>query len=63
GIPPEELEHVFEPFVKLDSFTEGLGIGLGLTRQHVNNLGGSIKIDPEYKDGLRVIVELPDKQL
>ena len=61
GIPREEREHVFEPFVKLDCFTEGLGIGLGLTRQHVTNLGGTIIIDPDYTDGTRIIVEIPDR--
>jgi signal transduction histidine kinase len=61
GIPIEEQKHVFEPFVKLDCFTEGLGLGLGLTRQHVNNLGGTITIDPEYTDGARIIIEIPDK--
>lgn len=61
GIPLEEQQHVFDPFVKLDCFTEGLGLGLGLTRQHVTNLGGTIVIDPEYTDGTRFIIEFPDK--
>ena len=60
GIPEEEREHVFEPFVKLDNFSEGLGLGLGLTLQHAKNLGGSMILDPDYKEGVRFIVEIPN---
>ncbi len=61
GIPIDESERVFEPFVKLDNFSEGLGIGLGLTRQHVINLGGSMILDTNYTDGARFIVDIPNE--
>ena len=61
GIPIDESERVFEPFVKLDNFSEGLGIGLGLTRQHVINLGGSMTLDTSYTDGTRFIIDIPNE--
>ena len=60
GIPKSEQERVFEPFVKLDQFSEGFGLGLGLTLQHAKNLGGSFKIDPDYTNGARFIIEIPN---
>jgi signal transduction histidine kinase len=30
GIPANQAEHIFERFVKLDDFKEGLGLGLSL---------------------------------
>lgn len=61
GIPIDESERVFEPFVKLDNFSEGLGIGLGLTRQHVVNLGGTMTLDTNYTDGARFVIDIPNE--
>ena len=59
GIPVQEAEHIFERFVKLDSFKVGLGLGLSLCRLISVRLGGSIHLDTDYKDGARFVVELP----
>ncbi len=59
GIPESEAEHIFERFVKLDSFKEGIGLGLPLSRKLAQQLGGTIKLDTRYKDGARFIIELP----
>ena len=59
GIPADEAEHIFERFVKLDSFKSGLGLGLPLCRIIANRLGGSIRLDADYKDGARFVVTLP----
>lgn len=61
GISEADRERVFEPFVKLSSFTEGLGLGLGLTRHHAIMLGGSLVLDPDYTEGARFIYEMPNK--
>ena len=61
GIDASEREHIFEPFVKMSSFTEGLGLGLGLTRHHAITLGGSLVLDPTYTEGARFIFEMPNK--
>lgn len=60
GIPAEEAEHIFERFTKLDSFKEGLGLGLTLCRSMTERLGGTVKLDTTYKiQGARFIVVLP----
>ena len=55
GIPKEEMSHVFEEFVQLDSYNEGMGIGLTMARSIANRLGGSLDIDDEYTDGARFV--------
>lgn len=59
GISPDKQEWVFERFTKVDAFVPGTGLGLYLCRVIINKLGGKIKIDSTYKDGCRIIIELP----
>ena len=59
SIPKEKQEEVFNRFSKLDTFVPGNGLGLYLCRLIVKRLDGEIKIDPEYTDGTRVVVNLP----
>ena len=59
GIPEENMDSIFNPFYKWDSFSEGLGIGLSLTKRHVVLLGGSLELDRDYRKGCRFIVEIP----
>ena len=58
GIPAEEAEHIFERFVKLDTFKEGIGLGLPLCRMLIEKLGGTINLDTSYTKGARFIVKL-----
>ena len=58
GIPAHEAEHIFERFVKLDTFKEGIGLGLPLCRMLIEKLGGSINLDTTYTNGARFIVKL-----
>jgi len=59
GIPEDEAEHIFERFVKLDSFKEGIGLGLPMCRTLAEKLGGTIRLDTSYKEGARFIVTIP----
>ena len=61
GIPPEQYDYVFERFTKLDTFSQGNGLGLYLCRLIVGHLGGEIQIDPDYTGGTRVVATLPRK--
>ena len=59
GIHKDSQELIFEPFVKVDDLSEGLGLGLPLTRRHALSLGGDLIYDADYHDGCRFIVEVP----
>ncbi|MEW5789359.1 MAG: ATP-binding protein [Pseudomonadota bacterium] len=55
-IPPELMKHLFEPFTGMNE--EGHGLGLWVTHQIVEQLGGVIGVDS--RDGrTRFTVELP----
>ena len=55
GIPVEEQERVFERFVKLDNFSQGAGLGLSICRIVAERLGGYLRIDKGYTQGIRII--------
>ncbi len=59
GIPASEAEHIFERFVKLDSFVQGTGLGLSICRQIAQALGGSVYLDTEYTGGARFVFNVP----
>lgn len=59
GIPADQAEHIFERFVKLDSFKQGIGLGLPLSRKLAEQLGGIITLDTNYGPGARFVIALP----
>ena len=59
GIPKDQQEKVFERFYKIDSFQQGFGIGLSLSRKIATQLGGSLAIDKNYENGARMVLTLP----
>ena len=59
GIAPENHERVFEPFMKVDEFCEGLGLGLPLCRRLAELLKGEIVLDARYNAGARFVLKLP----
>lgn len=63
GIPVESQECVFERFIQVDKTlsrkNEGSGIGLSLVKAFVEMHNGTIKIDSEYKNGAKFIMNLP----
>jgi signal transduction histidine kinase len=53
GIPPELLEQVFEPFVRLPGTeSEGSGLGLSIVRQIAQRLGGKVTLQNAPGGGL-----------
>lgn len=59
GIPPEEQQHVFERFRKLNEHVQGTGLGLAICQMTVQRLGGEIWVDSNYTGGTRFIFTLP----
>ena len=45
--------------MKLNSFKEGIGLGLPLSRKLAEQLGGTVTLDTTYKAGARFIVTIP----
>ncbi|MDE5778648.1 MAG: PocR ligand-binding domain-containing protein [Lachnospiraceae bacterium] len=65
GIKPEDSEKLFVPFEQVDKNrnrnVEGTGLGLVITQQLVELMGGSIRVESEYGKGSEFIVKLPQK--
>ena len=59
GIPAAERDRVFNHFLKLNSFSEGLGLGLNLSRRFAQKMGGELTLDSSYTDGCRFLLKLP----
>ena len=59
GIPADKADFIFDKFTKIDMFTEDLGLGLFLCQRVVQLMGGSLTLDPQYTNGSRFILSLP----
>ena len=59
GIEKEQLPHIFERFVKLNTFVHGTGLGLSICQSIVEQLGGRIGVDSEKGKGSRFWFTIP----
>jgi signal transduction histidine kinase len=60
GIPSEDHERVFAPFVRLNpDATAGNGIGLPIVRRIVELYGGRVWIDSQVRSGCAIIFTMP----
>lgn len=63
GIPPDDRERVFEPFVRLEGSrnlaTGGVGLGMTLAKTVAEGHGGKIQLEDRDGGGMRVRVVLP----
>lgn len=61
GIAAEDRERIFHPFVQLDQKADqkGTGLGLTITAQFVEQMGGQIQIQSKVGEGTEFRVELP----
>jgi len=57
GIPPSELDRLFEPF--RSSFDKGTGLGLAIVHRIVTDYNGSIQVSSTVGSGTTVRVRLP----
>ncbi len=60
GIAPEVLPHIFEPFYSTkNELKEGMGLGLSVTRNLVELMGGTIDVETEVGVGTTFTLNLP----
>lgn len=57
GIPPQELDNIFQPF--RSSFARGTGLGLAIVHRIVSDYGGLIQVSSSVGAGTTVRVRLP----
>jgi two-component system NtrC family sensor kinase len=59
GIPPEALEHIFEPFFSTKDRQEGVGLGLAVVHGIVQRHGGRLEVESEVRRGTTFHLILP----
>lgn len=59
GVPVDELQRIFEPLYRLDTNRAGSGIGLAITAQVLEQIGGSVEASNADGGGLVVTVTMP----
>ncbi|BEH00289.1 ABC transporter substrate binding protein [Bacteroides sedimenti] len=59
GIPEDKLSEIFETFTKLDSFSQGIGLGLSICTSIAHKLGGEMRVESEAGVGSTFWFEIP----
>ena len=59
GIPQNMLEKIFERFERVDSFAQGVGLGLSICKSIVDKMNGRIQVYSQLGLGTTFIAELP----
>lgn len=62
GMTPETLERVFEPFYTTKEPGRGTGLGLFVSREIVEEFGGTLHLESEPGRGTRATIRLPQRQ-
>lgn len=63
GIPPEQLEHIFEPLIQAgqdsNRYRQGAGLGLSISRQLIELMGGKLYVSSQPMVGATFSFTLP----
>lgn len=59
GIPEDMKAKIFERFVKLNSFVQGTGLGLQISKEIVQRLGGVVGVESEPGEGSMFWFDIP----
>ncbi|WP_321480888.1 PAS domain-containing sensor histidine kinase [uncultured Bacteroides sp.] len=60
GISKEDQEHIFDRFYKVNSFSQGAGLGLSLCWIIVERMNGTIAVNSEVGKGTCFTIRIPD---
>lgn len=65
GIKQENMPHIFDAFMRLDTQTnqyiEGSGLGLAIAKEYADKMGGHIEVESESGKGSTFILKVPQK--
>lgn len=56
GVPPQALERLGEPFLRINPRKEGLGLGLAFVRQVIESMGGRLELRNHPEGGLEAVL-------
>ena len=63
GMPRDQLERIFQPFVQIDTrltrTQQGTGLGLAISRDLARGMGGELRVTSELGAGSTFELELP----
>lgn len=61
GIPQKDQKHIFERYFRAENalLDQGTGIGLNISKTHLENMGGKISFESEENKGTKFRVEVP----
>ena len=59
GVPEEARERIFERFEKVDSFKEGIGLGLSVSRSLARRMGGDVTLADSSSQGSTFLLTIP----
>lgn len=59
GIPPEHIEHIFEPFYTTKGPGQGTGLGLSICHQIITRHGGEITVNSQWEQGTTFTIIIP----
>jgi len=62
GIAKGDQERIFQPFVKLDEFADGVGLGLSVCKNIAFNLDGRVGVESSVGVGSTFWIEIPTNQ-
>lgn len=60
GIKQDSLNHIFEMFYRATFINAGSGIGLYVTKESIEKLGGKIEVTSEEGKGTTFVIDLPN---
>ncbi|CAG0937886.1 two-component system, NtrC family, sensor kinase [Gallionellaceae bacterium] len=62
GMPPEVMNHIFDPFYTTKPVGEGTGLGLSISHGIIENHGGKIGVESAVGQGTTFTLRIPFKQ-